>query len=71
MTIQKKPIEYPVQYTTFYWNTMERTGHPGTNVRGVSCPLCGHTDVRYLKETETYECGTCDYTWYTIEHCNN
>jgi len=41
----------------------------GKNVRGVSCPLCSHTDVHYRKETDTYVCGHCDYSWYTIEHC--
>jgi hypothetical protein len=34
-------------------------------------PLCGHPDTHYLKETGTYECGHCDYRWYTIEGCSN
>lgn len=48
---------------------MERTGHTGKTGNGVSCPLCGHTDVHYLKETDTWVCGRCQYSWYTIEHC--
>jgi ribosomal protein L37AE/L43A len=37
---------------------------------GVSCPLCGHKDVHYRKETDTWVCGQCQYSWYTIEGCN-
>jgi predicted RNA-binding Zn-ribbon protein involved in translation (DUF1610 family) len=48
---------------------MEQTGHNGMTVKGISCPLCGHRDVHYRKETDTYVCGHCEYTWYTIEHC--
>jgi hypothetical protein len=48
---------------------MERTGHPGRTGKGVPCPLCGYPDTYYRKETDTYECGHCDYCWYTIEHC--
>jgi predicted RNA-binding Zn-ribbon protein involved in translation (DUF1610 family) len=68
--ILKRIIELRVEYTTFYLSTMERRVHPGETVRGVSCPLCGYTDVHYRKETDTYGCGNCDYTWYTIEKCN-
>jgi hypothetical protein len=36
---------------------MERREHTGTTVKGVSCPLCGHTGVCYRKETDTRVCG--------------
>ncbi|MDD1699810.1 MAG: hypothetical protein LUQ04_03335 [Methanoregula sp.] len=50
---------------------MEGTGHKSMTVKEISCPLCGYMDVRYRKETDTYVCGHCDYSWYTIEQCNN
>lgn len=49
---------------------MERTGHTGSTGKDISCPLCGHTDINYRKESDTWVCGHCDYSWYTIEHCN-
>ncbi|HUT39167.1 MAG TPA: hypothetical protein VMW77_07695 [Methanoregula sp.] len=48
---------------------MERTGHTGRIGKGVTCPLCGNTDVHYRKETDTWVCGYCANSWYTIGHC--
>ncbi|MDD1699160.1 MAG: hypothetical protein LUQ36_12405 [Methanoregula sp.] len=49
---------------------MERTGNTGRTGNGISCPLCRHPDTHYLKETGSWVCNHCDYTWYTIERCN-
>jgi len=50
---------------------MEPDGHWERTGNGVTCPLCRHPDTHYLKETGTWVCNHCAYTWYTIEHCTN
>ena len=50
---------------------MRQREHNKRKEDDVSCPLCGHTDVHYRKETDTWVCGHCDYGWYTIEHGTN
>ena len=57
-----------VHPASLYRSAMERTGHTGWTGKGVSCPLCGHTDVHYRKETDTRVRGHWEYRWYTLEH---
>jgi ribosomal protein L37AE/L43A len=49
---------------------MERIEPTARTGNVVSCPLCGHPDTHYLKETGTWVCNHCAYTWYTIERCS-
>jgi hypothetical protein len=60
--------ETSIIFTSRARRSAEMTRDPKKNN---SCPRCRLTGAHYQKETDTWICDHCDYSWHFIEHCIN